>query len=258
MATSLLVPRVGIDFAWESPPPSPAALKAAGVTFVCRYLSNDASKDLSPAEYAAYQAAGIAVVVVWETVANRMLAGYSAGKADALEAVTLCKQIGIPGAFPVYFACDFDATQLDQAGIDAYLDGVASVIGVARAGIYGGYWPVSRAFAAGKVTFGWQTYAWSGGSWEPRAQLRQVQNDVTVAGITVDIDHAIADNFGQVIYTPPPPVTATSGTQEGWRHCDKCQVLYWGPGVAGSACPRGGMHYTRAGEYNYPLPWKLP
>jgi hypothetical protein len=258
MSVSLLTPRVGIDFSFASSLPTPAELKAAGVTFVCRYLSQDPAKDLTANEYSGYRTNGIDVVVIWETAADRMLAGHSAGATDAADAETLLTQIGIPGTPPVYFACDFDATVADQTPINAYLNGVASVLAFGRIGMYAGFWPLSRAFDAKLITFGWQTFAWSGGNWDARAQLRQVQNGVTVAGVDADIDHALADNFGQVTFKPQPPIIPTSGEQEGWRHCDKCQVLYWGPGVQASVCAAGGTHATRAGEYNYPLPWKLP
>ena len=256
-ALSVLNPRIGIDFSFGAIP-TPAELLAANVTFVCRYLSEDASKDLSANEYSGYRTNGIDVVLIWETTANRMLDGAAAGSDDARLADALRTQIGIPGLPPVYFACDFDATPADQAQIHAYLNGAASVIGLPRVGIYGGFWPVSRAFAAGDVTFGWQTFAWSGGNWEPRAQLRQVQNGISVAGIDADIDHAVADNFGQATFKPTPPPVATSGTQSGWRHCDKCQGPYWGAEVARSVCPAGGTHFTKPGEYDYVFAWKLP
>ncbi len=37
---------------------------------------------------------------------------------------------------------------------------------------------IKRLFDGGKITWGWQTYAWSGGNWDSRAQVRQVQNDI--------------------------------------------------------------------------------
>jgi hypothetical protein len=258
VSASLFTPRVGIDFSFASPLPTPAELKAAGVTFVCRYLSQDPAKDLTASEYSGYRTNGIDVVVVWETAADRMLAGHSAGASDAAEARALVTQIGIPGAPPIYFACDFDATPGDQTPINAYLNGVAAEIALERIGMYGGFWPLSRAFDARLITFGWQTFAWSGGNWDSRAQLRQVQNGVTVAGVDADIDHALADNFGQVTFKPPVVTISISGTQEGWRHCDKCQGSYWGPGIAASVCPAGGTHATKPGEYNYVFAWKLP
>ena len=58
-------------------------------------------------------------------------------------------------------------------------------------------YPVQRLFNAGKITWGWQTYAWSGGQWDSRAQLRQVQNGMTVDGAACDRDEAWASDFGQ-------------------------------------------------------------
>ena len=136
--------------------------------------------------------------VVWETTADRMLAGHQAGVADAISANHRAAALGMPG-IPLYFACDFDATEADQVPINAYLDGVASEIGKARTGMYAGYYPLSRAFNAGKLTYGWQTSAWSGTptKWDTRAQLRQVQNDVTVCGVSADWDESMATDWGQ-------------------------------------------------------------
>ena len=103
----------------------------------------------------------------------------------------------MPGDRPIYFSVDFDATpQQGRAAIDAYFDGVASVLGRARTGAYGGYYVIKRLFDDGKITWGWQTYAWSGGQWDPRAQLRQTQNGVTVAGSSCDIDVATTTTSG--------------------------------------------------------------
>ena len=76
--------------------------------------------------------------------------------------------------------------------------------GVARTGAYGGYYVIQRLFDAGKIKWGWQTYAWSGGQWDSRAQLRQVQNGI--AGGQMDEDTSEADDFGQWGHgTPAPP-----------------------------------------------------
>jgi peptidoglycan hydrolase-like protein with peptidoglycan-binding domain len=203
----------GIDYAWANPKPSPSCLKSNGVGFIMRYFSNDSSKDLTQSELQNANANGIAVGVVWETTANRMLGGKSAGVSDAQAADSRAKSLGM-GGIPLYFACDWDASESEQSAINAYLDGVISVIGKSRTGIYGGYWPVKRAFDAGKVTYGWQTYAWSGGNWDSRAQLRQVQNGVTVCGTSSDWDESHASDFGQWPRsgtTPPKPTPPPSG-----------------------------------------------
>ncbi|GAA1853690.1 glycoside hydrolase domain-containing protein [Actinomadura bangladeshensis] len=186
----------GIDYAWGRP--GAAALKRAGAKFACRYLSHDTTgKNLTRSEADELSDAGIWVVVVWESTAKRPLAGRSAGAADARDAAAQARACGMPDDRPIYFAADWDAAASQQDEINAYLDGAASVIGRDRVGLYGGYGPVKRAFDAGKIAYGWQTYAWSGGRWDARAQLQQYSNDHTVNGVGVDYDRAVKSDYGQ-------------------------------------------------------------
>jgi hypothetical protein len=206
----------GIDYA-GFPHPSPAAIKAAGYGFVMRYTSpaaaNDANgKNLQKAELTALLAAGLKVGLVFEYQAQQMLAGHAQGIADAQHADAVCKALGLHG-LPVYFAADWDATQAQQAAINAYLDGAASVIGVKRTGIYAGYYPVKRALDGGHAAWAWQTLAWSGGQWDSGAHIRQ-HLGASVAGISVDPNDAMKDDFGQwprpaAPVTPPPPPPAS-------------------------------------------------
>ncbi|MFA1545634.1 glycoside hydrolase domain-containing protein [Actinomadura chokoriensis] len=186
----------GVDYAWGRP--GVAALKRAGVKFACRYLSHDTTgKNLTRAEADDLSDAGIWVVVVWESTAQRPLAGRSAGVADARDAAAQADACGMPDDRPIYFAADWDATASQQDEINAYLDGAASVIGRDRVGLYAGYGPTKRAFDAGKITYGWQTYAWSGGRWDARAQLQQYSNDHTINGVGVDYDRGVKSDYGQ-------------------------------------------------------------
>jgi len=200
----------GIDYA-DFPHPPPAAIKAAGYGFVMRYTSPSAGNDvngknLQPPELHALLAAGLKVGLVFEFGAQQMLAGHAQGVADAQHADAVCAALGLHG-LPVYFAADWDATQAQQAAINAYLDGAASVIGKARTGIYAGFYPVKRALDGGHAVWAWQTLAWSGGQWDPRAQLRQ-HLGVSVGGVSCDLNEAMAADFGQwprPAVTPPPP-----------------------------------------------------
>lgn len=195
----------GIDFAWGGPRGQLATVKSLGYGFIARYLSTDSSKNLALSEKNSALANGLGIVVVWETGATRVLGGHAAGVSDAQAADAEARALGLTG-IPIYFACDFDATAADQAAINAYLDGAASVIGRARVGLYAGYYPIKRAFDAGKITFGWQTYAWSGGQWDSRAQLRQVQNSISVLGFDCDLDVNMAANYGQFNAKVTPPL----------------------------------------------------
>lgn len=188
--------RKGVDYSWARP--SPTDLVEAGYTFAVRYLSYSMSgKNLTVDEADALLAAGLDVVVNWENAASDALNGYARGASDAEEAQRQAGAVGMAGDRPIYFAVDFDATADQQAAIDDYFDGVASVLGVERTGAYGGYGPIQRLLDGGKIAWAWQTYAWSGGRWDPRAQLRQIHNSVTIAGGECDIDEAHADDFGQ-------------------------------------------------------------
>lgn len=193
----------GIDYAVGNP--QPAKLKAADVRFVCRYVSTPGNpKNLTPAEAKKLQKAGIDVVVVFETTARRALAGEQAGAFDAKRALSQANACLSPAAGAIYFAVDFDAAPGDQVAINAYLRGAASVLGKKRVGIYGGYWPLKRALDAGVCAYGWQTYAWSGGNWDKRAQLRQVKNAQHLAGLSVDFDQARVTDFGQWRHAKKP------------------------------------------------------
>src|SRR5215831_17065398 len=194
----------GIDYSYGSGL-SAAAMKNAGKHFVCRYLATlPNSKCINKAEAANLLHAGLSVVLVWETTADRCLSGRGGGQADAREADRQARGLGMTG-IPLYFACDIDSTPGQQAAINGYLDGCASVIGHNRTGLYGGYWPVSRAFSAGKIRFGWQTYAWSGGNLDRRAQLYQYRNGVRLGPAEVDLDKSMATDYGQ---WPRPHVSA--------------------------------------------------
>lgn len=184
-------PRFGIDFAWGRP--HPAALRAAGVTFVCRYLSPDPSKNLTRAEALAYAKAGIDVLVIWESTAGRALEGKLAGEADARAALSALRALGL-GTHPIYFAIDTDARGVAVSG---YFEGACHVLGRAGVGAYGGINPVSYLFDVGLIGYGWQTYAWSNGLWDHRAQLQQYSNDHTIDGVSVDWDRSTAVDFGQ-------------------------------------------------------------
>lgn len=218
----------GIDFAFAPHPPA-SAIRAAGYGFVCRYLSplaeNDSNgKNLLVGELHSLLTAGLSVVVVEESTAGRMKSGRSAGVSDAQHAQAVTTALGMPSV-PVYFACDFDATPGDQTAINAYLDGAASVIGRARTGIYGGYYPVKRALDAGKAAWAWQTTAWSGGQWDSRAHIRQ-GGTVSVGGVTVDLDEAMKADFGQWPRpTSPAPKPAPAPTASTAREQQDMIIL---------------------------------
>ncbi|MFC4034530.1 glycoside hydrolase domain-containing protein [Streptomyces polygonati] len=185
---------LGVDYAWSHP--GGAALAAAGKKFAARYLSGDTSKNLTRAEADDLAAHGVASVVVWESTADRAGQGYAAGAADAERAVLQAQAAGKPDSRPIYFAVDYDA---DSAIVAPYFRGVASVIGLARTGVYGGYRTVKYMLDYQIATWAWQTTAWSGGRWDPRAHIRQ-GGTVTIHGVSCDLNTATTTDYGQ--WTP--------------------------------------------------------
>ena len=244
----------GVDYSGGRP--GGAAIKAAGYSFACRYVFDGSpqlpAKLLTAAEASDLQANGVDVVSNWEA-SGVVSGGFNQGVSDAQTANANHLAAGGPPAAPIYFSIDYDAPESDQPVINAYFQGVASVIGLGRTGVYGGYWPVKRLFDAGLVTWGWQTEAWSGdpaslppagpdGSYlDPRCQLiqRNALGYDNVAGVQCDINDATTDNFGQWSQftgnNPPPPPQGggTDVTPELQEVIDKILAYPNVPAIAG-------------------------
>lgn len=245
------MPQLGLDYAGGRPGGN--AITGAGYGFVVRYLSDGGpalpGKLLTATEYADLKAHGVAVVVNWETTSDRMKAGYQAGVSDARRADTQMRAVAHPATCPVYFSADWDATPGDQAEIDDYLRGCASVMGIDRVGVYGSYYVVKRCLDNHTATWAWQTAAWSGGQREPRAHLYQRIGYATVGGVECDVNEALQADYGQHpggddldtnqakqlndiwhVLTDPmtsevPGSTYTAPPREFWRNTDRASYV---------------------------------
>ena len=193
---------------------SGASLKANGISFVCRYLSSGGAslpyKQLTADEFADLTANGIGVVFNWETTSNFMLGGFSAGVADAQQALNYIRSLpGVPAGYQpvVYFSCDFDEAPSQDAPVEQYLQGAASVLGgMEHVGIYGAFYICARAQAAVGVKYLWQTEAWSGGNITSAVNIMQ-RNSLgyqTIDGVQCDINEAHTDDIGAFVTTPAP------------------------------------------------------
>lgn len=191
--------RQGCDFA-NLPRPAPSALRAAGLSFACRYVVSSSTIDGKPftlAEARQLAEAGIDVVSNWERSQYDAKRSFPGGVADAREAFRNAAACGMPEERPIYFSVDWDVQPADLPVIRDYFHGIVSVLGVDRTGVYGGLRAVADLSQLGLAKWIWQTYAWSGGKWHPNAHIRQTKNDVQVGGATVDLDSAMTDDFGQ-------------------------------------------------------------
>jgi len=150
---------LGADYSYARP--GGAALKAAGVVAVGRYLADD-DRGITTAEYQELLAYGIGVWLTREGRANGMLGGFNQGSADGQIAVQQIALVGLPAGAVVFATADFDVeTDAQFAACDDYLRGFASVLGVARVGIYGGLHYLNHAYQAGLATHFWQAGATS-------------------------------------------------------------------------------------------------
>lgn len=181
----------------------PKKAKTAGYGFLARYLASSA-KGVRKTEASAIRAAGLGLVVVYESYAARAKEGRPAGIADGKTALAFARDIGFPDSRPLYFAVDFQPSTVDMAYVDAYLSGVASVIGAARVGVYGSYSVVEHCHSIGVVHWFWQTYAWSAGKVSAHTHVYQYLNGQIVAGVSVDFNESRQLDFGAWM-----PVTST-------------------------------------------------
>lgn len=201
----------GLDAAWGINNLTPQAIRAIGAQFVVGYVSPDPSKNLSIAQAQRLHAAGIQLVLVWESTAKRAYSGKAGGMADAAAATAqadaLARAVGHSNWPLVYFApFDADATPADQPAINDYFSGVHAYRGPGRAGAYGGYWPLIRLTQANVgIGYIWQTYAWSGSNRHPNMNLYQYSNSHMVGGVSTDFNVAMRADYGQLGAQPAPP-----------------------------------------------------
>lgn len=187
---SLTYPAPGADYAWTHP--SVAALKAAGVRWVGRYLSHDPSKNLSAEERDELHGNGIAIMLIWESTGTDARAGEPAGLADGAYAREQAAALGAPHEAALYATMDWDVQSGDAPAVESYLRGYQRRAAPFLAGGYGGLAAVFCMMSAG-LPFRYQTLAWSGEptDWSPHAQVRQTSVTFDIGGVSCDRDVAL-------------------------------------------------------------------
>ena len=187
----------GLDYSWARP--RPTAIKVAGYTFVLRYLcwvdDRTRGKLLTKPEADALLAQGIDIISNWETTAAESKGGYSAGRANAIEAERLHKAAGGPPNAAIYFSIDYDARN-ELAVNKAYFEGINSVMPVHRIGVYSGTPLIKFIKEAGLAKFTWNTQGWSDGQWFPERDLHQYYPSEVFDGAAVDRNLAYSSNLG--------------------------------------------------------------
>lgn len=192
----------GVDYTGDPRPPRPAALKEAGKSFACRYGGPGGSwKQLTAAEAKALTGAGIALVSNAEGAADGLKGGYAAGLAWAKSAGAFFKPLGMPAGRPIYLSVDFDASTGDWPALDSAFRGARDGLTPYgyEVGAYAEYDVLEHLYQVGTVRWFWQTYAWSAGRiWRPdKLHIYQYKNGVSLDGVSVDLDRAYRQDYGQ-------------------------------------------------------------
>ncbi|OCT17059.1 hypothetical protein A8709_24015 [Paenibacillus pectinilyticus] len=196
----------GFDCSTPLTAPKAAAFVGNGYKFVGRYLVPSGAKALTKTEAGIISDAGLQIVSVFETTANRALGGRSAGLADGATALQVASQVGQPEGSCIYFAVDFDVTPAEMPTVIAYIQGASSATPTYTTGVYGSYAVMEAVHAAGACSHFWQTYAWSGGKKSTFIHIYQYLNDVMANGIAVDYDESYGnEGWWNTRITPEPP-----------------------------------------------------
>ena len=152
-----------------------AWIKANGNEFVGRYYRNAGSKwaGLDVDEARAISKAGLLLVAIWESrsdVADHF--SYTTGVDEGTSAYKQAMNTGQPAGTPIYFAVDFDCSNLQiSGGINDYFRGIAhgfDAIGSGRpaytVGVYGSGNACGWLLGHQRVNYTWlaQSRGWGG------------------------------------------------------------------------------------------------
>ncbi len=205
--------------------PSAASIRAAGHLGAVRYVSQRrpgteswmVGKPVTLAETDSLAQHNLQTASVYQ-FGRAETADWLRGAAGALEhapqAIALHVAAGGPTGRPIYIAIDDDPTRAQYENqIRPYLRAFSAALQAAgyQTGVYGNYHVVEWCTQDGIGEFFWMHDWGSGGRIHPRTtihQLPQSQQRV-IDGVTVDINHVYATDWGQWIphvpHVPVPP-----------------------------------------------------
>lgn len=200
---------------------APAAIRDAGHIGAFGYLStsrpgtNFTGKPITHEWVQEMQRLNLEIISCWQYGKDATAdwrRGFNGGVADARAADGQHRNIGGPEDAPIFFAVDNDIDWDDFSDpVYYYLQGINSVIGVERTGVYGHantcIWAadeglIGRAHTDSKF-YAWQTRAWSNRIICPQACVFQNIVDTQsnpgpiVGGSRVDVNDIFSADFGQ-------------------------------------------------------------
>lgn len=170
-----------------------------GASFCCRYLKN-----ATISEVRTLSAAGLLIVSIFESTAQRALGGAAAGSADGVRALTQARALGQPVGSAIFSTADFDGTAAQQPVILEYFTAFkASLAGAYRLGVY-----ANGALCRAAADAGIADYTWlAGGSGMRGTKAMQTADTASLEqdvgdkrglnlGINIDTDVANVTDFG--------------------------------------------------------------
>lgn len=167
-----------------------AAVKAAGRDFMVRRLES-----VTAAELTAAASAGVDHVFVWSPTRTQALGGSAAGASAATSALAALTALGVTTDCPVYYGCETDAL---GAQVEAFYQGVATVVAVSKIGAYASGRVLSYLNDRSRVTYGAQLLGWQHGQgWYPAGNLIQAQYNYPLGGLVCSKWESRATAFGQ-------------------------------------------------------------
>lgn len=132
---------LGIDTAAKISAKAAKILRENGISFAARYLvpnsGSTAWKALTASEAKGLRDAGLAILLCWETTANRMAGGYDVGQVDGAAAKKLAENMGIPAGTVIYFAADYAVPESDFEAVYQYLYAATVSVYPYKPGLYG-------------------------------------------------------------------------------------------------------------------------
>lgn len=189
--------------------PSPVAVLAAGHQAIACYVGIPSRrKCVTAAQVAAYLAAGLQLILVYEDTTGSWTGGRGRGLADGQAVRAHLTILGLDWAQVacVYMAFDEDVTADELPTARDYAAGVAQAFGgPGKVGGYGGRVVLADLLDRGLIGRAWAAAGWQYGRIDARCVMAQHVQQVNVGGVPCDVNDLRAEDFGQYPAVDAPP-----------------------------------------------------
>lgn len=201
----------GVDTIATITPAAAETLIAEGYSFVGRYVVPETGllkqKALTAAEAQTIHNAGLSILCIYETTADRAKQGASAGTVDGQNAKKRAQELGIPKSTVIFFAVDYNAPKSDYDAIKAYFAAVKVAAAPYQTGVYGSR---NVCTALDGLAGYYQCYAWSNGIAETADVIQtEYQQGDTALDMKAKLDFAVDIDIAFSTSTMWNPATQT-------------------------------------------------